>query len=130
MASEVYPKYMEAVIQGSANSSLAGTVKAAMVDSADVTYNAAHDFFDDISAGVVGTPVTVTNKTYTNGLFDFDNIVDYDLNEGDSTEAMVVYIDTGVAGTSRLVAWIEGFTATPSGASTCNITWAGGVIQF
>lgn len=129
--SAIYPKWMEAVIQASSNSSLSGTVKAALVDTADVSYNAAHDMYDDISAGVVGTPATLGSKTYTNGVFDATDVADYDANAGDSAEAIVIYIDTGTPSTSRLVAWIDSFTATPSGVDTVDITWdATGIVRF
>ena len=69
MASAIYPKYMEALIQGSTNTSLAGTVKAVLVDTGTYTYSAAHDFLDDLT-GTVGTAATLASKTYTNGVFD------------------------------------------------------------
>lgn len=130
MASSIYPKYMESLIQGSANTSLAGTVKAALVDTGTYTYNAAHDFLDDLT-GVVGTAETLGTKTYTDGVFDAADIAAYNAAGGASAEAIVIYIDTGVAGTSRLVAYIDTFTATPSGVTTVTITWATGeIINF
>lgn len=131
MASAIYPKWMEAVIQGTSGTSLTGTLKAALVDTADVSYNAAHDFYDDVSAGVVGTPETLGSKTYTNGVLDAADISDYAAAAGDSAEAIILYLDTGTPSTSRLVAWIDGFTATPSGVDTVDITWhADGIIEF
>ena len=130
MASAIYPEYMEQLIQGASNTSLTGTVKAVLVDTGTYTYNAAHDFLDDVS-GTVGTAVTLASKTYANGVFDAADVTGYNAAAGTSAEAIIIYIDTGSAATSRLVAYIDGFTATPSGVDTVNITWdAAGIIDF
>ena len=51
MANALYPKYKEALLSASTNVSLVtGTVKAVLIDLADYTYSAAHDFLDDIPA--------------------------------------------------------------------------------
>ena len=124
MANAIYPKYKEAVIQSSANSSLTGTVKVALVDAGTYTYSAAHEFLSSLS-GVVGTAQTLATKTYTNGVFDADNVT-FTAVSGATVEALVIYIDTGVAGTSRLVAYLDtGFTGlpvTPSGGDI-TVTW-------
>lgn len=124
MANAIYPKYKEAVIQSSANSSLTGTVKFALVDTGTYTYSAAHEFLSSLT-GVVGTAQTLTTKTYTNGVLDGGDLT-FPAVSGSSAEAIVGYIDTGVAGTSRLVAYLDtGFTGlpvTPSGGDI-TVTW-------
>lgn len=134
MANAIYPKYKEALLDGSANTDVNdGTVKVALIDTNDVAYNSAHDFYDDISAAVVGTPQTIANTTVTNGLFDGDNVT-FTAVSGDQCEALIIYIDTGVAGTSRLVAYIDtgvtGLPVTPNGGDI-TITWnASGIFQL
>ena len=124
MANAIYPKYKEAVIQASSNSSLAGTVKVALVDTGTYTYSAAHEFLSSLT-GVVGTAQTLGTKTYVSGTFDADNVT-YTSVSGATVEALVIYIDTGVAGTSRLVAYIDtgqtGLPVTPNGGNI-TITW-------
>ena len=125
MANAIYPKYKEALIQSSSDSSLAGTVKAALVDTGTYTYSASHQFLSSLT-GVVGTAQTIgATKSYTNGVFDGGD-VSYTAVTGNSAEAIVLYIDTGVAGTSRLVAFIDtgvtGLPVTPNGGDI-NITW-------
>ena len=124
MANAIYPKYKEAVLQSSANSSLTGTVKVALVDTGTYTYSAAHEFLTSLT-GVVGTAQTLATKTYTSGTFDADNVT-YTSVTGSTVEALVIYIDTGVAGTSRLVAYIDtgvtGLPVTPNGGNI-NVTW-------
>jgi hypothetical protein len=120
MANAIYPKYKQALLEGAANISLStGNVKAVLVDLADYTYSAAHDFLDDIPvAGRVATSANLTTKTVTDGLFDADNAV-FSAVTGDISEAVVIYIDTGSAATSRLVAFFDtgvtGLPVTPNG---------------
>lgn len=135
MANAVYPKYKEALISGAANIALSsGTVKAVLVDLADYSYSAAHDFFDDVPSGArVGTPQTIGSKTVTNGLFDGADVT-FPAVTGDQSEAIVVYIDTGVESTSRLVAFFDtgvtGLPVAPNGGDVL-ITWnASGIFQL
>lgn len=125
MANTLYPKWKEALVQASANSALTGTVKAALVDTGTYTYSAAHEFYSSVT-GVIGTPGTIgATKSYTNGVFDGADVT-FSAVTGNSAEAIVIYIDTGVAGTSRLVAYIDtgvtGLPVTPNGGDI-SISW-------
>jgi hypothetical protein len=124
MANALYPKWKEAIAQNTANSSLTGTVKVALVDTGTYTYSAAHEFYSSVS-GVVGTPQTIGSKTYTNGVFDGSDVT-FTAVSGSSAEALVIYIDTGTAGTSRLVAFIDsgvtGLPVTPNGGDI-SVAW-------
>jgi hypothetical protein len=113
MANAIYPLYKQALLDASANVDLNdGTVKVALVDTGTYTYSASHDFYNDLS-GVVGTPQEILNTTVTNGVFDGDNVT-FTAVTGDTVEALVIYIDTGDAATSRLVAYIDtGVTGLP-----------------
>ena len=134
MANAIYPIYKQALLDGLTNIDLNdGTVKCALLDTGTVAYNAAHDFYDDISAGVVGTPVEITTTTVTGGLFDGDNVT-FTAVSGATVEALVIYIDTGTPGTSRLVAYIDtgvtGLPVTPNGGDI-TVTWnASGIFQL
>lgn len=127
MANAIYPKFKEAILQAAANSNMsAGTVKVALVDTGTYTYSAAHEFYSSVS-GVVGTPQTITTKSFNNGVFDGADVT-FTVVSGNSVEALVIYIDTGVAGTSRLVAYFDtgvtGLPVTPNGGAI-TITWNG-----
>ena len=117
MPNAIYPKYKEALLQHAANSSLTGTVKVALVDTGVYTYSAAHEFLTSLT-GVVGTAQTVGSKTFTDGVFDGADVT-YTAVTGNSAEALVFYIDTGTAATSRLVSYIDsgfsGLPVTPNG---------------
>jgi hypothetical protein len=133
MANAIYPLYKQALLDASANVDLNdGTVKVALIDTGVYTYNAADEFYSSVS-GVVGTPQTINNTTVTNGLFDGDNVT-FTAVSGNSVEALLIYIDTGSAATSRLVAWIDtsvtGLPVTPNGGDI-SITWnASGIFQL
>lgn len=125
MANALYPKWKEAIIQASANSSLTGTLKVVLVDTGTYTYNASHEFLTSLS-GTGGTAQTIGTKTYTNGVLDGDNVTFTAVAGTVSYEALVIYLDTGVAGTSRLVAFIDtGATGLPvtSNGGDITVSW-------
>jgi hypothetical protein len=118
MPNAIYPKFKEALWLQSANSNAnTGTVKVALVDTGVYTYSAAHEFLTSLT-GVVGTAQTVGSKTFTDGVFDGTDVT-YTAVTGNSAEALVFYIDTGTAATSRLVSYIDsgfsGLPVTPNG---------------
>jgi hypothetical protein len=118
MPNAIYPKYKEALWLQSANSNAnTGTVKVALVDTGVYTYSAAHEFLTSLT-GVVGTAQIVGSKTFTDGVFDGTDVT-YTAVTGNSAEALVFYIDTGTAATSRLVSYIDsgfsGLPVTPNG---------------
>lgn len=126
MANALYPKWKEQLLQFTANNNLsAGTVKVALVDTGVYTYSSTDQFYSSVSSAVVGTPQTIGSKTFTNGVFDGADVT-YTSVTGNSAEALVLYIDTGSAATSPLVAYIDtsvtGLPVTPNGGDIV-ITW-------
>lgn len=128
MANAIYPKYKETILGAATNTNLlTGTVKVALVDTGVYTYNAADQFLSSLT-GVVGTAQTIgATKTVTNGVFDGADVT-FTSVTGNSVEALVIYVDTGTAGTSPLVAYIDtgvtGLPVTPNGGNI-SITWSG-----
>lgn len=125
MANAIYPKYKQAVMDAAAGTDLNdGVVKVALIDTGTYTYDDDHEFFDDVS-GVVGTPQEIENTSVTNGVFDGDNVT-FTAVTGNSVEALIIYIDTGTASTSRLVAYLDtgytGLPVTPNGGDI-TIQW-------
>jgi hypothetical protein len=133
MANAIYPLWKQELVQGSSDTSLTGTVKVALVDTGTYTYSAAHQFYSSVSSAVVGTPQTLASKTYVNGVLDAADVT-YTTVSGSTVEALVFYIDTGNAATSRLVAYIDssvtGLPVTPSGGDII-LQWnASGIFQI
>jgi hypothetical protein len=134
MANIIYPKYKQACFDGTSPDLTTVDVKAVLVDLADYTYDAAHDFLDDIiGAGRVSTSPNLTTKTIVDGVFDCDTI-SFTAVSGDEFEAIVFYHDTAVEATSRLIAILDtgqtGLPFTPSGGDVDFIPNASGVFAL
>ena len=126
MANALYPLWKEQLLQFTANNNLsAGTVKAALIDTGTYTYSAAHQFWSSANSAVVGTPQTIGSKTFTAGVFDGADVT-FPAVSGSTVEALIIYIDTGSAATSPLVAYIDtgvtGLPVTPNGGDI-TATW-------
>ena len=135
MANAIYPVYKQALLDDSANTDLNdGDIRIILVDLADYSFNAAHDFLDDVPAGArVAVSAALTNTTVVAGLFDADDTV-FTAVTGDVSEALIIYVHTGVEGTSRLVAFLDtgitGIPVTPNGADI-DVVWnASGIFQL
>lgn len=125
MANALYPKWKQALLEFTADNDLDGqTVKVALV-TAGYTYSGANQYYSSVSASVVGTPQTLGNKTFTDGVFDADDVTFLAVS-GSQVVSLVIYIDTGNPATSPLVAFIDtGVTnlpVTPNGGDI-TITW-------
>lgn len=125
MANALYPKWKEQLLQFAADNNLSsGTVKVALVTSG-YTYSATDQFYSSVSASVVGTPQTIGSKTFTNGVFDGADVT-FTAVTGSQVTRLVIYIDTGSAATSPLVAYLDtsvtNLPVTPNGGDIA-ITW-------
>lgn len=123
MANALYPKFKAAMMKAlTPDLSAGGTnVKAALIDLADYTYSAAHEFLSDVASGaIVATSGNLASKTVASadGTFDFADFT-FSAVTGDVSEAVIFYIDTGSGATSRLIGFfdtgISGIPVTPNG---------------
>ena len=122
MANALYDKGREGFLDGSIDWDT-NTIKVVLVDAADYTVNlATDDNLDDIPAGArVSTSPALTGKTVTAGVADADDVT-FSSVSGDPSEALVIYKDTGVESTSRLIAYIDTATGLPVTPNGGNIT--------
>jgi hypothetical protein len=111
MANALYPKAKEAFLNASINMS-SNTIVIALIDTGVYTYNTSHQFRSDISNSAVISSATLANKTTTNGVFDADDAT-FSSVTGANCEALVIFQDTGVQSTSRLIAYIDSATGLP-----------------
>ncbi|MDD2904282.1 MAG: hypothetical protein PHU44_17790 [Syntrophales bacterium] len=128
MANALFDKGREGFLAGDIDWE-ADVIKAVLIDTADYTVNlAAHQFLSDIPlAARVATSEALTGKTVANGVADADDLTFAAVN-GDSVEGLVLYQDTGVEGTSRLITYIDtatGLPVTPNGGNI-NVFWDDG----
>lgn len=141
MANAVYPKFKTALGTGASNVSMnvntaTDGVFVALVDTGTYTYNAAHEFYSDLS-GIVGTDQRIVNNTFgtvAQGVLDGDDVT-YTAVSGNSVEALVVYRKNSGANTTwRLIAYIDtgqtGLPVTPNGGNI-SIAWnASGILAL
>jgi hypothetical protein len=130
MANAIYPTFKQACLTGGVSDMTSANIKAVLVDLADYTYSGAHDFLDDVAvAGRVASSGNLGSKTFTNGTFDSADAA-FTAVTGDVSEALILYIDTGVAATSRLIAFydtgVTGLPVTPNGGDINIIVNASG----
>ncbi len=122
--SNLYAKGREKFLGGSSQINwTADNIKAVLVNvsGAGTIYTpnlATHEFLSDIPAGArIATSPNLTGKTNTDGVADADDVV-FPAVSGPICEAIAIYKDTGVAGTSPLIALINaaaGLPVTPNG---------------
>ena len=111
MANALYPKAKEAFLNGAINMA-ANTITLALVDAGVYTYNTSHQYRSDVSNSAVISTATLANKTITNGVFDADDAT-FTSVTGANCEALLIFQDTGVQSTSRLVAYVDSATGLP-----------------
>jgi hypothetical protein len=128
MANALYESAREQFLQ--ANLDLDDSIKLVFVDHADDNPDpAVDDFLDDIAAGArVGTSGAFANKTFTDGVFDADDVVVATVS-GDQFESINLFNDTpGTEATKDLIAKIDtatGLPFTPSGGDI-TVQWDSG----
>jgi hypothetical protein len=106
MANALYPKakaqYLKAAID---LSSVSLTIRAISVDLAFYTYSASHEFLSDVAGGArikKSNPLTGKTVNLTTGAFDSDDPTMESVTGAD-IDALILYLDTGVDATSRLL---------------------------
>lgn len=128
MASALYDKGRQGFLDGSINWS-SGNIRAVLVDTGGYTLDLAnHQFLSDIpGAARIATSGNLASKTVANGIADAADVT-FPTVSGASVEGVALYQDTGVVGTSRLIAWIDsgtGIPITPNGGDI-TLQWDNG----
>ena len=110
-----------------------GALKATIVDLADYTYNAGHDFIDDVPAAARVATATLASVTTTAGTLDAADTT-FTSVSGDQSEALVLWIDTGSEATSPYLSFwdsgVTGFPLTPVGTNVVAQWSASGIITL
>lgn len=126
MANALYPKFKQKLLTADSAADLEnGNVKAVLVDLADYTYSSSHEYLSDVPSGArVATSSNLGSKTITDGTFDSAD-PSFTAVTGDQSEALILYVDSGSAATSPLVAFydtgVTGLPVTPNGGDI-NVT--------
>lgn len=112
MANALYAKGAERLLSGSINL-VTATVKFALVANTYPQDLVVDEFYTAISAYVRGTPQALASKSVSNGVFDAGDVTFAAVTAGDTLEGGVLFVDTGTAGTSPLLAYIDNITGFP-----------------
>ena len=131
MASGIFDQAKEELLSGSIDLTT-DTIRAILIDAADHTISfTADNFFSDITTAARignsgatgrGDGVALGSKTVTAGVFDAADATLTTVT-GDQAEGILIYKDSGVDGTSTLIAYIDSGTGLP-------VTPSGGDITF
>lgn len=130
MANTLYPKGKEKILAAAINFPT-DAIKVALV-SDGYTYAATDEFFSTIAAYVLNTPQTLASKVTTSGAFDAADVTFSAVSAGATAKAVVLYKDTGVAGTSALIAYIDTITGFPlaTNGGDISVVWDNGTYKI
>ena len=131
MSNELYKKTKQKLLSAGLNLSTA-TIKAAIVVPAYVPNLSTDEFYTTIASHVIGTPQTLATVTVTDGVLNADDIEFPAITAGSTASAVVLYVDTGVAGTSSLIAYLDDITGFPFVTSGVKVTvqWSNGTYKI
>jgi hypothetical protein len=131
MTNALYAKGAEKILSGSINLAT-DTIKVALVKNTYPQNLATDEFYTSISAYVLGTPQALAGKSVAGGIFDANDPTFSAVAAGDTSEGVVIYKDTGVAGTSALLAYIDQITGFPLATNGGDITpqWDNGTYKI
>jgi hypothetical protein len=125
MASALYDKAREQFLAGNYDAD-ADDLRAVLIDVADYTFSAAHEFMSSVAAASrVGTPVALASKTVTAGVLDAADTTLVSV-AGDPCEAIIIFNEGGGTDATReLICYIDGISVTPNGGNI-TIVWDSG----
>lgn len=128
MANALYDTARKRFLEANINW-LTDTFRAVLVDTAVYTVNlAANEFLSDVASGArIKTSAAFVSPSTTGGAADANDVT-FSTVTGASIEAIIIYKDTGVDGTSPLIAYLDtatGLPITPNGGDII-VTWDNG----
>lgn len=128
MANTLYDKARELFLTAQIDW-MTDNIKTILVDTGAYTANfASHQYLADVSAAArIGPQVLLAGKAVTAGAADANDCT-FSSVSGPSIEAIILYKDSGVEGTSPLIAYIDtatGLPITPNGGDII-VTWDNG----
>ncbi|MBN7352165.1 Bacteriophage protein [Mycobacteroides abscessus subsp. abscessus] len=129
MVNALYDKAKEALLVGKIDWQN-DNIKVAAVDATYTPNIATHQYLSDIT-GVVVTSSNLSGKSWTGGVADAADVT-FPTVTGATIVRLVIYQDTGTAGTSRLIALYDtatGLPVTPDGTNI-NTTWDNGASRI
>lgn len=112
MANALYAKGRNAFLIGAIDW-VNDSINVVLVDTADYTVDLAnHDSLADIPVAARVSTTSLASKTAVDGVADAGDAT-FTTVTGDEAEALVIYKNTGVEGTSTLIAYIDNASGLP-----------------
>lgn len=108
------------------------TIKARLVKNTYAQNLSTDEFISSVTAITGSTDQTLANTSVTDGVFDADDITFTAVPAGETSEGVVIYKDTGVAGTSPLLMYIDTITGFPLATNGGNVViqWDNGAYKI
>ena len=108
------------------------TIKARLVKNTYAQNLSTDEFISSVTAITGSTDQTLSNTSVTDGVFDADDITFTAVPAGETSEGVVIYKDTGVAGTSPLLMYIDTITGFPLATNGGNVViqWDNGAYKI
>ena len=131
MANALYAKGKEKILSKQIDF-LTDTIKVMLVKNTYPQNLATDEFLSDVVAYRLNTDQTLGSKSVAAGVFDAGDATWSAVTAGDISEGVVIYKDTGVAGTSPLLAYIDTITGFPLATNGGDITaaWDNGAYKI
>jgi hypothetical protein len=136
MASKIYAKGLATILKSVRHLEEA-SVKVALMKGT-LAFNQAHDFWDDVSTSIVSgtSAIALTSPAVTEsaGVVTFDaadtGLTWSSVTDASDVGAAVVFIDTGTAGTSPLVAFLDATDLVTNGSDVTLTFNASGIFTL
>ena len=131
MANALYAKGKEKFLTGAINLS-SDTIKVRLVKNTYAQNLGTDEFISSVTKITGTTDQTLTGKSVTDGVFDAADPTFTAVPSGETSEGVVIYKDTGVEGTSPVVAYIDTITGFPLATNGGDITiqWDNGAYKI
>lgn len=121
MANALYDTGRNAFLNGEINYT-SDTIKMALVSDGYTPDLANHEFYDDLSANVVGTPQALLGKTAVAGIANCSDVEFGTVASGSTINYILIYKDTGSEAASQLIALYDTAVGLPFITSGAEIT--------
>lgn len=124
-----YPSAVAALLAGTLNLSTADLRVALLPDS--YTYDAAHDFLDDVPTPI-DTPIALASKSVTLGVLDGGDVEWATLVGGSTVGKVLIYKHTGTPSTSNLVLLFDDVVGLPfaTNGGGFKVAWNNGAAKI
>ena len=131
MANALYAKGKEKFLTGAINLS-SDTIKVRLVKNTYAQNLGTDEFISSVTKITGTTDQTLTGKSVTDGVFDAADPTFTAVPSGETSEGVVIYKDTGVEGTSPVIAYIDTITGFPLATNGGDITvqWDNGAYKI